>query len=158
MKWAIVPLALLGACTPLRPQVSLEPGVSLKSYRRFVVEPVTDATGAAFNLSVTDSLRRQLADRLRSHGLTVAATPGDIAGPALVITSTLEGFKGIPFTLQLGGPGVTTCALRSVLRDGDTGRRLGEILAQDLEEGIRPISVLNECARDVGDAIHRLVR
>src|SRR5439155_516929 len=71
MKWAIVAVSLVAACAPVRPQVSLEPGVSLKGYRRFVVDPVTDATGAAFNLSVTDSLRRQLADRLRSHRLTV---------------------------------------------------------------------------------------
>src|SRR5439155_1018191 len=61
----------------------------------------------------------------------------------------------VPLTLQLPSPGETMCALRSVLRDRDTGRRLGEILAQDLEEGIRPMTVLNECARDVGDAIYR---
>ncbi len=155
MRWVIVPLALLGACTPLHPRVLLKPGVSLRTYHLFVVEPVTDATGAAFNLSVSDSLRQQLADRLSSHRLKVAVARGDSAGPALVITSTLEGFKGMPLTLQLPSPGETMCALRSVLRDRDTGRRLGEILAQDLEEGIRPMTVLNECARDVGDAIYR---
>jgi len=122
------------------------------------VEPVTDATGAAFNLNVADTLRQELALRLRSHGLTVAEASTDTAGPALVVTSTLERFKGIPLTLQLGGGGGAMCALRSVLRDRATGRRLGEILAQDQEERLRPLTVLNECAHDVADAIYRQLR
>lgn len=147
---------LLTACAPVHPEVSLVPGASLKSYHLFVVEPVTDETGAKFNLNVVDTLRQQLADRLRSHHLKVAEAT-DTAGPALVIVSTLERFKGLPIEIQMPGRGVTMCALRSVLRDRDTGRRLGEILAQDQEEGFKPLTVLNECARDVGDAIAREV-
>jgi len=42
----------LTACTPVRPRVSLAPGVSLKGYEVFVVMPVTDRTGARFNLDM----------------------------------------------------------------------------------------------------------
>ena len=49
-------------------------------------------------------------------------------------------------------------ALLSELKDGQTGRRIGQIIASDLEEGIRPMTVLNECAHDVGDAIARQLR
>ena len=157
VRWGSALLLLLGACTPLRPRVTLEPGVSLKGYRVFIVGPVTDETGARFNLKVTDSLHQTLVDRLQSHGLTVAA-PSDTTSPALVITSTLEAFKGMPLTLQLWSPGVTSCVLRSELRDKQTGRRLGEIVASVLEEDFRPMVVLDECAHDVADAIHRQLR
>jgi hypothetical protein len=98
-------------------------------------------------------------DRLRSHGLTVAE-PSDTASPALVITSTLEEFRGIPLTLQLWGPATTSCVLRSELRDAQTGTRLGEIVASDsdLGERLRPITVLNTCAHDVADAVYKQLR
>ena len=159
MKRGSALLLLLSACTPVRPQVMLEPGASLKGYRVFVVGPVTDETGSRFNLNVTDSLRTQLAARLRSHGLTVAAAPPpDTTVAALLVTSALEGFRGMPFTLQLEGPGVTGCTLRSELRDAHTGRRIGEIVASVLEERIRPMWALVECAHDVADAIQRQLR
>jgi|SRR5438132_98121 len=160
MKKRIAFLLLLGACVPLRPQVLLEPGVSLKDYRAFVVGPVTDETGAAFNLPVTDSLRAQIGARLRSYGLTVAAAPTDTGAPALLVTSALEGFKGLPLTLQLSSPGVTQCVLRSELRDAHSGRRLGEILASvsDQETKSTPMRLLDECAHDVADAIERQLR
>jgi len=159
VKSSILLLLCLSACAPVHPRVLLEPGASLSGYRVFVVEPVSDETGARFDLDVTDSLRQEIADRLRSHHLTVVARPAADSGPpALVISSTLVGFKGMPLTLQLPGPGITECELSSELRDGRTGRRIGQILASDLEEGIRPMTVLNECAHDVGDAIYRRVR
>jgi len=159
VKTSILLALCLGACTPLHPRVSLEPGASLAGYGVFVVDPVTDETGARFDLDVTDSLRQEIADRLRSHHLTVVAkVPEDPATPALVISSKLVGFKGMPITLQLPGPGITQCELLSELKDGQTGRRIGQIIASDLEEGIRPMTVLNECAHDVGDAIARQLR
>jgi hypothetical protein len=156
---AIALVLCLSACTPVRPQVSLVPGATLSDYRVFVVEPVTDETGARFNLNVTDSLRRQIADRLRSHGLTVVTdASADTAGPALFIASALVMFKGMPITLQLSSDGITECRIQSELRDGQTGRRLGQVVAAVLEERIRPMTVLNECAHDIGDAISREVR
>ncbi len=159
MKPSILVLLCLAACTPVHPRVSLEPGTSLKDYRVFLVAPVTDETGARFDLNVADSLRQELADRLRSHQLTVVAKVSeDSSAPALVIASRLVRFKGMPITLQLPFPGVTQCELRTVLYDGQSGRRVGEIVASDLEEGIRPMTVLNECAHDVADAIHGQLR
>ena len=60
MKIACVALLFLAACSPLRPQVSLEPGVSLKSYHVVVVGPVTDLTGYPFHYDIGDSLRARL--------------------------------------------------------------------------------------------------
>jgi hypothetical protein len=98
-------LLCFSACTSVRPQVTLEPGASLKDYEVFVVRPVTDETGARFNLNVADTLRRQIADRLRSHHLAVVTdAPAGTAGPALVIASALVGFRGMPILLQLPGP------------------------------------------------------
>jgi hypothetical protein len=136
--------------------VSLAPGASLKGYRVFIVGPVTDQTGAHFNLDVADSLRQQLARRLRSHGLTaVMEAPDDSESAALVITSALVGFRGIPMWLQVPSRGVTGCELRSELRDYRSGHRLGEIAAAELSEEYAPIVVLNQCAHDVADAIDR---
>jgi hypothetical protein len=151
---AIALLLCYSACTSVRPQVTLEPGASLKDYQVFVVRPVTDETGARFNLNVTDTLRRQIADRLRSHHLAVVTDdPASPAGPALVIASALVGFRGMPILLQLPGPGITECRIESELRDGQTGRRVGRVVAAVLEERTRPMTVLNECAHDIGDAI-----
>jgi len=159
MKPSILVLLCLAACTPVHPRVSLEPGTSLKAYRVFLVAPVTDDTRAPFDLDVVDSLQQEIADRLRSHQLTVVAkVPEDSSAATLVITSRLVNFKGMSNTLQLPFSGITRCELRSVLYDGQSGRRVGEIVASDLEEGSRPMTVLNECAHDVADAIHERLR
>jgi hypothetical protein len=156
---AIALLLCFSACSPIRPRVSLAPGASLKGYRVFVVGPVRDETGAQFNLNVSDSLRQQLARRLQSHGLTVVTdAPADTDAPALVITSALVGFKGIPMWLQVPARGVTGCELRSELRDNQTGQRIGEIDAADLAEEHTPLIVLFQCAHDVADAIVRELR
>jgi hypothetical protein len=156
-KALLLPLAL-GACfTPLRPEVSLDPGVSLKNYKVFVVGPVSDQTGAPFDLDVTDSLRHEIADRLRSHGLQVVGmAQADTSTNALLITSTLIGFRGMSNTMEMGGPGGsdTMCRLRGELQDVQTGHRLGMIVAADLG-GRRPMILLNECAHDLADEIFR---
>src|SRR6266853_2788280 len=156
---AIALLLCFNACSSVRPQVTLEPGASLKDYRVFVVGPVTGETGARFNLDVVDTLRRQIADRLRSHHLAVVTdASADTAGPALIIASALVGFKGMPIMLQLSGPGITECRIESELRDGHTGRRVGRVVAAVLEERMKPMTVLNECAHDIGDGIARELR
>ena len=156
---AITLLLWCTCCTPVRPRVVLAPGASLKGYEVFLVGPVTDATGARFNLDVGDSLRQQIARRLRSHGLiAVTDSPTDSAAPALLITSALVGFRGIPMWLQVPARGTTACELRSELRDNRTGRRIGEIVAADLGEEHTPLLVLMQCAHDVADAIERQLR
>jgi hypothetical protein len=147
----------LGAClTPVRPGVSLEPGVSLKGYHVFLVAPVTDATGAPFDLNVTDSLRQEIVDRLRSHGLQVDPQGVDTTDDLLLITSTLVFFRGMSNQMELPSPGGDLeCKLRGELRDPRTGRDLGQIVASDLG-GRRPMIVLNECAHDLADEIYRL--
>ena len=159
MKRAIFLLLCLEACTPLHPQVSLEPGASLKGYHAFVVGPVTDQTGAPFDVNVTDSLRREIADRLRSHGLRVVPkTVADTIADALLVTSTLVGFRGMSIQMELPSPGGDVeCRLRTELRDNQTGRPIGQIVASDLG-GRRPLTVLAECAHDVADAIYQLQR
>jgi hypothetical protein len=61
----------------------------------------------------------------------------------------------MPILLQLPGPGITECRIESELRDGRTGRRVGGVVAAVLEEQMKPMTVLNECAHDIGDAIAR---
>lgn len=150
-------LLAMGAClTPVRPEVSLEPGVSLKAYHVFLVAPVTDRTGAPFDLNVTDSLRQEIVDRLQYHGLQVDPKGVDTTDDMVLITSTLVSFRGMSNQMELPSPGGDLeCRLRSELRDPRTGRQLGEIVASDLG-GRRPMIVLNECAHDVADAIYRL--
>jgi hypothetical protein len=153
-------LLWLGACTPVRPQLTLEPGVSLADYEVFVVAPVTNETGEQFNLPVTDSVRWHLAERLRSHHFVVITEgPGrDSTAPAVIVTSALVGFRGLPFMLPLGGPGAPACELHAVLTDRQTGRKVGRVAAAVREAGWSPMSVINSCARDVGDAIARAAR
>lgn len=149
-------LLCISACTPVRPRVSLAPGASLKPYQVFIVRPVTDETGARFNLDVNDSLRQALVKRLRSHGLTVVTDDTvDMATPAVVITSALVGFRGIPMWLQVPARGTTGCELRSELRDNQTGERIGVINAAELGEEHTPLIMLIQCAHDVADAIER---
>jgi hypothetical protein len=155
----MVLLLYLAACTPVHPRVTLAPGASLKGYEVFVVMPVTDGTGARFNLDVSDSLRQHLARRLRSHNLiAVTDASADTAAVAVVVTSKLVDFRGIPMWLQTPTRGTTACELRSELWDNRTGQRLGEIVAADLSEEGTPLFVLLQCAHDVADAIEQQLR
>ena len=163
IRYGTALLLCLGACAPVRPRVSLEPGARLKDYFFFVVAPVTDETGYPFSFDIADSLRERLVARLASHGLPVVPpdAPDDPAAPALVITSALKSFKGGAIVLKLPGRGVTACTFRSVLTDKRTGRRVGEIVASDVVEGAEggtPFETLMGCARMVADEIHRQLR
>lgn len=152
-------LLYLTACTPVRPRVSLAPGVSLKGYEVFVIMPVTDRTGAQFNLDVSDSLRQHIAKRLRSYHLIAATdSSADTVAMAVVVVSTLVDFRGIPMWLQVPSRGTTGCELRSELWDNRSGQRLGEIVAASLVEEGTPMFVLFQCAHDVADAIERQLR
>lgn len=156
---AIALLLSCGACTPVHPRVSLAPGVSLKGYEVFVIMPVTDRTGAHFNLDVSDSLRQHIARRLQSYHLIAATdSSADTVAMAVVVVSTLVDFRGIPMWLQVPSRGVTGCELRSELWDNRTGKRLGEIVAASLVEQGTPMFVLFQCAHDVADAIERQLR
>jgi len=165
LKWGgaamgvgVVLLALEACITPLHPVVNLEPGVSLKGYHVFLVAPVTDATGAPFDVKVTDSLQQKIVDRLQYHGLQVAPKGVDTTDDLLLITSTLILFRGMSNQMELPTPGGDVqCKLRAELRDPRTGRRLGSIVASDLG-GRRPLIVLAECAHDLADAIYNLQR
>ena len=159
LRSSVVALLSLAACTPVRPRVSLAPGVSLKDYEVFVVMPVKDATGARFNLDVSDSLQQHIAKRLRSYNLVaVTDSSADTVGTAVVVVSTLVDFRGIPMWLQVPSGGTTACEIRSELWDNRTGKRLGEIAAAGLEEHGTPLFVLFQCAHDVADAIERQLR
>ena len=156
---AITLLLCCSACTPVRPRVSLAPGVSLKGYEVFVVMPVRDATGARFNLDVSDSLQQHIAKRLRSYNLiAVTDSSADTVASAVVVVSTLVDFRGIPMWLQVPARGTTACELRSELWDNRSGQRLGEIVAAGLAEEGTPLFVLFQCAHDVADAIERQLR
>ena len=162
MKISIVALLCLVACTPVRPRVSLVRGASLKTYHAFVVAPVTDATHYPFTFPVTDSLRQRLASRLKTHGLNVAETP-DTAGPALVITSTLNLFKSGALGIQMPtAVGTSRCMLSSELTDGRTGQRVGEIEASEITgedtQPRSPFGLLMTCAQMIADEIAKQVQ
>lgn len=127
--------AALGGCflPALRPQVHLEPGVSLTSYRVFEVGRVVDESGWPFPYDITDSLRSRLVQRLRDHGYE--ATVRDSArgredGAVLRIESRLTGFRSGGMGFMRSGPR-TRCWFASTLIDGPSGRRVGEIVAAE---------------------------
>ena len=152
-------LGCLAACTPVRPQLTLEPGASLKGYEVFVVAPVINETGEHFNVDVTDSLREHLAERLRSNGFVVMLDPAqDTIHPAIVVTAALVGFRGLPFMVQVPTPGAPACELHALLTDRRSGQRIGRVAAAVLEEHWAPLTILTACAHDVGDAIARATK
>jgi hypothetical protein len=163
MKLAGVVLLFLAACSPLRPQVSLEPGVSLKSYHVVVVGPVTDLTGYPFHYDIGDTLRARLIDELRQQGVTVAPTTTDTTVPVLFVVSSLDAFKSGSLTIQLpGAMGTSRCALSSRLMDGHSGRRLGEMasgeVTSDDTQQMSPMALLTTCARLTADEIARRIK
>jgi len=154
-------VALAGCFAPLHPSLELDPGASLKGYRIFVIEPVVDHTGQPFDLDVADSLRAELADRLRSHGLTVMeAQPTDTASHVLLIASALTGFRGMANQMEMAAPafsgGDMECQMVSDFSDARTGRHIGVMTASDMG-GRRQMVLLDECAHDMADAIYQQV-
>lgn len=163
MKPLAIALLLVAACTPLRPQVSLAPGVSLKDYRVVVVGPVTDLSGYPFQYNVADTLRARLADRLRSKGVTVVPDTTDTTAPVLFVVSSLDGFKSGALTIQLPtAMGTSRCAFSSRLMDGRSGRRLGEIASAEVSsedtQQLSPAELLATCARITADEIARRIK
>jgi hypothetical protein len=159
--WLLPALAVgaAAACLPVRrPSVELEPDASLTSYRMFDVGPVRDESGWRFpeEYEITDSLRSRLVERLRERGLTIAPHDSTRGAGVLRIESRLTFFRSGGFGLMMEGPR-TRCRLTSVLSDGATGRRLGEIRAAQDDE-LPPFMVLMSCARMVVDEIDRRVR
>jgi hypothetical protein len=147
------------ACLPVRrPSVALEPDVSLASYRMVDVGPVKDESGWRFPeaYEITDSLRSRLVDRLRERGLVIAPRDSARGTGVLRIESRLTFFRSGGMGLMMEGPR-TRCRLTSILSDGATGRRLGEIHAEQDDE-LPPFMVLMTCARMVADEIDRQVR
>jgi hypothetical protein len=163
MKLAVVVLLFLAACSPLRPQVTLEPGVSLKTYHVVVVGPVTDLTGYPFHYDIGDTLRSRLIDELRQQGVTVAPTTTDTTVPVLFVVSSLDGFKSGSLMMQLpGAMGTSRCVLSSRLMDGHSGRRLGEIVSGELTsddtQQMSPTALLTTCAHLTADEIARRIK
>jgi hypothetical protein len=160
---SLIVLSLLAACSPLRPQVTLEPGVSLRAYRVVVVGPVTDLTGYPFQYNVGDSLRAELADRLRNDGIAVAPDTTDTTVPVLFVVSSLDGFKSGALAMRLPtAMGTSRCAFSSRLMDGHSGRRLGEIVSAEVSSDDTPqrspAGLLATCARMTADELARRLK
>lgn len=157
-------LLSLAACTPLRPQVSLAPGASLKGYHVVVVGPVTDRTGYPFGYDIGDSLKAELASELRQNGLTVAPATTDTAVPVLFIVSSLDGFKSGALTLRLpSAMGTSRCVFSSRLMDGHTGKQLGEMVSSELTDqedtpALSPHALLATCVRMTAEELKRRLR
>jgi hypothetical protein len=163
MKLASVVVLFLAACSPLRPQVTLEPGVSLKTYHVVVVGPVTDLSGYPFQYNIGDSLRVRLIDQLRQDGVTVAPTTTDTTVPVLFVVSSLDGFKSGALMMQVPGAlGTSRCVLSSRLMDGHSGRRLGEIVSGEVSSEdtpqLSPAALLTTCAHLTADEIARRIK
>jgi hypothetical protein len=164
IRAAALLLAFAG-CSPLHPEVTLAPGVSLKDYHLVVVAPVKDGTDYAFPFDITDSLRQRLSAELESQGLAVAKGPADSTARALVIAATLERFRSGALALKLPTTmGTSRCAMSADLTDARTGRHLGHIVASELTgEGMgalapTPFALLMTCARMVADGLAQRVK
>jgi hypothetical protein len=154
-----------GACTPLRPRVSLQPGVSLKSYRLVAVGPVEDRSGASFNYDVADTVRALLREALRRNGVLARNTSDstiDTTVPVLYLVSSLDEFRGgrISAALLSVAVGSPKCVLSSRLIDGASGQQLGEIVSTDLVDQsetpiVTPRQLLLTCARMTADEVKR---
>ena len=154
-----------GSCTPLRPRVSLQPGVSLKSYRLVVVGPVENRTGTSFNYDVEDTLRALLRERLEANRVPLASDPTDATAPLLYLVSSLDEFRSGGITAQVAILAVRSpkCVLSSRLTDGASGQRLGEIVSTNLvDQGdtpfMTPRQLLASCARLTSDEIKRRLK
>ena len=82
----------------------------------------------------------------------------DTIHPAIVVRAALVGFRGLPFMVQIGGPGAPACEVHASLSDRATGQKIGRVAAAVLEEHWAPLTVLTACAHDVGDAIARATK
>ncbi|HUL03460.1 MAG TPA: hypothetical protein VLV16_09560 [Gemmatimonadales bacterium] len=155
---AIALAALLAACTPLRPQVELATGVSLKDYNVFEVAPVVDASGyTLFPWPIEDSLRLRLVDQLEHNKLTVHTPDADSANPAgvLVLHGTLMSFRSGSYNLREPQTRIASrCVFVAYLVDKETGRQVGRIQSGE-DEVYMPFQVLMQCARLVADEVAR---
>lgn len=160
---AVAVLIAVNGCTSLHPQVSLEPGVSLKDYHLVAIGPVTDRSGFPFDYNIGDSLRAQLGAQLLHDGVPVAPVTTDTTAPVLFVVSSLDGFKNGALAVQLPtGMGTSRCVLSSRLMDGHSGRRLGEIVSSEISDPedtpvLTPQALLATCARMTADEIKRLL-
>jgi len=153
--------SLVAACTPLRPQVELERGVSLGKYHVFEVGAVTDASGyTLFPWPIADSLRLELVEQLQHHGLAVRAVEPDTAATpgVLILRGTLTSFRaGSPYLREPQTSIYSRCTFVTDLFDKETGRQIGHIISSE-DADYMPYQVLMTCAREVGDEVAREVK
>jgi len=158
-----VSVLLLTTCTPLRPEVTLEPGVSLKTYHLVAVGPVTDRSGFPFHYEVGDTLRSHFADELRKNGVRVVPVTTDTTVPVLFVVSSLDRFRSGALTPQLpSAMGTSQCVFSTRLLDGQSGRKLGEIVSSEIVDQedtpvMTPQALLFTCVRLTADEIHRRI-
>jgi hypothetical protein len=160
----IIVSSALVACQPLRPQVSLEPGVSLKSYHLVAVGPVQDRSGYPFNYPIGDTLHVRLKDALQQDGVPLVSTGSDTTAPILFVVSSLDRFKNGALNVALPSSlGTSECVFSSRLLDGHSGRRLGEIVSSEIidpedTQRITPQQLLTTCARLTADELERRLK
>lgn len=153
------------SCTPLRPRVALQPGVSLKSYRLVAVGPVANRSGVSFRYDVEDTVRALLTEALRRNGVPLTPSASDAPAPALYLVSSLDEFRTGRVTAELMGIGVGSpkCVLSSRLIDGASGQQLGEMVATNLVDQaqtpfVNPRQLLVTCARITADEVKRRLK
>ncbi|HUL48877.1 MAG TPA: hypothetical protein VLT79_02560 [Gemmatimonadales bacterium] len=160
----VIVLAGLIACTPLRPQVSLEPGVSLKSYHVVAIGPVEDRSGYPFHYPIGDSLHVRLVDALEQDEVPIVSTNTDTTVPVLFVVSSLDRFKNGALNVALPSSlGTSECVFSSRLLDGHTGRRLGEIVSSEIIDPedtprITPQQLLTTCTQITADELKRRLK
>jgi hypothetical protein len=154
-----------GSCTPLRPRVALQPGVSLKSYRLVGVGPVENRSGASFHYDVEDTVRALLTEALRRNGVPVTGSTTDATAPVLYLVSSLDEFRGgrVSAALLSVAVGSPKCVLSSRLIDGASGQQLGEIVSTNLVDQaetpfVTPRQLLVTCARMTADEVKRRLK
>lgn len=127
-------LLLLCGCVAAKPMVSMEKGVSLKTYKIFEVAPAINETGETFEFDVTGELTQKLKSRLKEKGYIVAEENNSEASEnVLVLQNSLMDYKpGNAFGRWLmPGAGVTQATVKTSLIDKKTENIIGEMVTSE---------------------------
>jgi len=157
---AIALVALLSACTPIRPVVELTTGAKLEDYHAFEVAPVTDASGyTLFPWPIEDSLRLRIVEQLQHRKMKVVTPDTDSTeAGVLVLKGNLEFFRsGAPNIREPQTRISSRCRFVLYMIDKQTGGRVGRIQSAE-DEVYQPFQVLMQCARLTVDELARRVK
>jgi hypothetical protein len=152
----------LGGCTPDKPHIYVDPAAVSQGYRTLVVADVKNGELSEAPAELLDRTGKRLGDQLKELGFSVQSEQASAGTQGyLIVVATMQQYEG---GSVLGrwvgfGSGAAKCTLQVELRDGQSGKKVGDAVTTQIIAvgGLYSIGagdyIVDRCADSVASGI-----